>query len=119
MSAVPIYGTCSGPRRAFAPPHWLGVGAVEKVDTTLDKQPFSAVFVTKQENAMTYDRAEIALSRARRDYHRAVNALFLAESEAARKRHSRAAQVASERIRRARYDLAKLGCDLQEVTKAA
>ena len=62
---------------------------------------------------MTYDRAEQALSRARRDYHRAVNALFNAETEAARHRHARRARVAESRIREAMRDLSRLP-DLRE-----
>lgn len=57
---------------------------------------------------MTYDRAEQALSRARRDYHRAVNAMMGAETPRAQARHARTARVAETRIRDASRDLARL-----------
>lgn len=64
---------------------------------------------------MTYDRADLALSRARRDYHRAISALFNAETDAARQRHARRARTAEGRIRDARRDLARLACDLEDM----
>lgn len=62
---------------------------------------------------MTYDRAEQALSRARRDYHRAVSALMNAETPRAQQRHARRARIAEKRIREAQQDLARLP-DLRE-----
>lgn len=63
---------------------------------------------------MTYDRASIALSRARDDYAHAIDALMSATSEAARRRHARRARVAEGRIRDAKRDMSRLGCDLAE-----
>lgn len=58
---------------------------------------------------MTDNRAQIALSRARRDYDRALRALLADDlSERARHRHARRARVAAGRIAEARRDLARL-----------
>lgn len=64
---------------------------------------------------MTYDRAELALSRARRDYHRAIQALMAAETEAARHRHARRCRTATQRIIEAQIDLDRLVCDWESL----
>jgi len=58
---------------------------------------------------MTFDRLEVQLSHARRDYERAVRALFECDSESARKRHARRAQTAARRVADARRELARYG----------
>ncbi len=63
---------------------------------------------------MTYDRAAIALSRARADFAHHLNSAMLAETPRAQARHARKARVAQSRIRDAARDMGRLGCDLSE-----
>lgn len=69
---------------------------------------------------MTPERAEHALSKARRAYAHAMRALMADDiSEAARHRHARRARVAASRIADARRDLAHLACDWAEIRALA
>ena len=60
---------------------------------------------------MTYDRAVQALAIARKDYERSTFAAMNAETDEAKRRHARRARNAEGRIRDARRDLARLGCE--------
>jgi hypothetical protein len=66
---------------------------------------------------MMIDSAIRAEQRARKAYERAVSALFNAETESARKRHARRAQVASRHLRDAARDRARLSCDLDALSE--
>lgn len=61
---------------------------------------------------MQLDSAVRNETRARKAYERAVDALFGAETESARKRHARRAHVAARQMREAMRDKARLACDL-------
>ncbi|MBU0801368.1 MAG: hypothetical protein KKA05_10275 [Alphaproteobacteria bacterium] len=61
---------------------------------------------------MQIDRAQIAVSRARKDYAHHVGAVLNAETDRSRARHARRARVAAARIADARKTLARLTFEL-------